>query len=91
MDIGQRHDRGDRGCDRVLEKYRAEYGRADAPFAISVLAIDAFDVDGYRRLEDLGVTHVQCVPWYFYGGDPESLDVRRDSLFRFAEEVIGKL
>jgi probable F420-dependent oxidoreductase len=74
-----------------LNVYRAEYGRADEPFVISVLAVDAFDPDGFKRLEDMGVTHAQVVPWYFYGGDPESIDVRRTSMERFAEEVMVKL
>ena len=51
---------------------------------------DAFDLDGYRRLGDLGVTELQAVPWYFNGGDPESLDNRVDSLTWFADEVIAK-
>jgi alkanesulfonate monooxygenase SsuD/methylene tetrahydromethanopterin reductase-like flavin-dependent oxidoreductase (luciferase family) len=75
----------------ALNKFRAEYGRADETFTLSVLATDAFDVDGYRRLADLGVTHAQCVPWYFYGGDPNDLGTRRDSLFRFAAEVMSKV
>jgi probable F420-dependent oxidoreductase len=73
-----------------LERYRKEYGREGEPFDVCVLAIDAFDVDGYRRLADLGVTDIQAVPWYFYGGDPESVDTRRDAMFRFAEEVIAR-
>lgn len=73
-----------------LERYRAEYGRADLPFSLNVLAIDAFDLDGYRRLADLGVTEIQAVPWYFYGGDPDDLAVRVDSLARFADTVIAR-
>ena len=49
------------------------------------------DLDGYRRLEELGVTELQTVPWYFYGGDPNDLSVKLDSLARFADEVITKL
>jgi len=59
-------------------------------FAISVMATDAFDVDGYRRLEDLGVTHAQSVPWYMHGGDPEALETKIDSLKRFGDEIISK-
>ncbi len=73
-----------------LDRYRAEYGRSDMPFSLNVLAIDAFDLDGYRRLADLGVTEIQAVPWYFYGGDPEDLSVRIDSLARFADTVIAR-
>ncbi len=36
------------------------------------------------------MTDIQAVPWYFYGGDPESVDTRRDAMFRFAEEVIAR-
>jgi hypothetical protein len=73
-----------------LHEYRREYGRDGEPFSISALALDAFDLDGYRRLADVGVTECQVVPWYFYGGDPEALDTRRDSFFRFADDVIAK-
>lgn len=73
-----------------LQEQRAELGRADEPFAVSVLATDAFDLDGYRRLADLGVTTIQCAPWYFYGGDPEAMATRRDAMFRFADDVIAK-
>lgn len=74
----------------ALNKYRAEYGTTDKPFSISVMATDAFDLDGYRRLEDLGVTHAQAVPWYFGGRDPESLDTKRDAIARFGDEIISR-
>ena len=64
------------------------FGRSDEPFEIKVLCVEAFDIDSFRRLADMGVTEIQVVPWYFYGGDPESIDVRRQALERFAEEVI---
>ena len=60
------------------------------PFAISVLSTEAFDHDGFRRLEDLGVTHAQCVPWYFYGGDPDALETRSDAMLKFGDEVIRR-
>jgi probable F420-dependent oxidoreductase len=73
-----------------LTKYRAEYGRERAPFEINVLCTDVFDLDGYRRLGDLGVTELQAVPWYFSGGDPNDLTVQLDSLGRFADEIIAR-
>lgn len=73
-----------------LTRYRAEYGRSDIPFEINALCIDAFDLDGYHRLADAGVTELQAVPWYFYGGDPNDLQVQIDSLARFADEVIAR-
>ncbi len=74
----------------ALDRYRAEYGRSDVPFEVNALCIDAFDLDGYRRLADAGVTELQTVPWYFYGGDPNDLQVQLDSLARFADEVIAR-
>jgi probable F420-dependent oxidoreductase len=74
-----------------LTARRAEHGRAHEPFEINSLCIDVFDVDGYKRLADAGVTELQAVPWYFYGGDPESLETRVDSLARFADDVMAKV
>jgi probable F420-dependent oxidoreductase len=78
--------------DRIKELgfYRAEYGREDDSFVVSAIVTDAFDPDGYQRLADLGVTHIQTVPWYLYGGDPHALETRRASLYRFADEVLER-
>ena len=72
-----------------LAFFRAEYGTASDDFEINSLCIDVWDIDGYRRLADAGVTELQAVPWYFYGGDPEALATRVDSLKRFADEIIA--
>ena len=73
-----------------LNRFRAEYGRSDTPFEINALCVDVFDLDGYRRLAEHGVTELQTVPWYFAGGDPNDLQVQLDSLGRFADEVIAR-
>jgi probable F420-dependent oxidoreductase len=73
-----------------LTRYRAEYGRTDVPFEVNVLCTDVFDLDGYRRLADHGVTELQAVPWYFTGRDPNDLQVQLDSLAWFADELIGR-
>lgn len=73
-----------------LRKLREEYGTADEPYEIKVLCVEAFDLESFGRLATMGVTEIQVVPWYFYGGDPEALDVRRAGLERFAEEIIGQ-
>lgn len=73
-----------------LNHFRAEYGRSDTPFEINALCVDVFDLDGYRRLAEHGVTELQAVPWYFSGGDPNDLQVQLDSLGRFADEVIAR-
>ena len=40
------------------------------------------------ELEEAGVTELQVLPWLHYGGDPETLDTRVLSLYRFADEFI---
>ena len=38
-------------------------------------AMDAWDLDGYRRVHEAGVTHLVTMPWYFYAG--ADADLRR--------------
>jgi len=72
-----------------IRAFRAEYGRADEPLDIIAACSDASGVDGYRRLEELGVTHIQTMPWMFYGGgDSASLREKVEGLKRFASDVI---
>lgn len=74
-----------------IDRLRRECGREREPFEIKVTPTDVFDLDGYRRLEDVGVTDVITMPWYFYPGDREQLDTRRAALERFADQFIAKL
>ncbi len=74
-----------------IHAYRDEYGRAGTPLEIVAACSDAFDADGFRRLEDVGVTHVQTMPWLMYGGSTDSLDDKVDGIRRFANDVIDKL
>jgi probable F420-dependent oxidoreductase len=73
-----------------IRGYRAEYGRTDAPLRIVAACSDAFDADGFRRLEDVGVTHVQTMPWILYRGSSDSLEDKVQGLRRFADEIIAK-
>jgi probable F420-dependent oxidoreductase len=75
----------------AIRAHRREIGRGDEPFDVIGAPKDAFDVDGYRRMEDAGVTHLWTIPWLVYGGDPASLEAKQDGLARFADEVIAKL
>lgn len=75
---------------RKLDGYRAEYGRADEPFAVYGSARDAWDLDGYRRMADAGVTHLITMPWYFYAGADADLPAKVDGIRRFADDVIAK-
>ena len=74
-----------------LRAYREECGRGGEPFEIFAACSDAFGVDGYRRLEDIGVTHLLTLPWLFYGGPTDRLDRKCLGIQRFADDVIAKL
>jgi probable F420-dependent oxidoreductase len=75
----------------AIARYRGEFGRASEPFCAVVPLTDAFDPDGYRRAEEIGVTHVLTTPWSIYGGSHRSLADKRDGLRRFADDVIAKM
>jgi alkanesulfonate monooxygenase SsuD/methylene tetrahydromethanopterin reductase-like flavin-dependent oxidoreductase (luciferase family) len=75
----------------TLRAYRAEAGREATPFSVIAAAIDAFDLDGYKRLEDAGVTHLLTMPWFFYGGPTIPLAQKIESITRFADDVIAKM
>jgi probable F420-dependent oxidoreductase len=72
-----------------LRALRKESGRDGEPFHVLASATDAFDLDGYRRLEEVGVTHLVTMPWVFYGGTLDSLDSKLRGIRRFGEEIIG--
>lgn len=73
-----------------LEELRAEYGRSDVPFEIKALCTDAFDLDGFRRMESMGVTDAMVCPWYFRPGDVDALDHQVDAVRWFGEEVVAR-
>lgn len=81
-----------------LARYREEFDRAGVPFDLNVLPIDivpnAGGLDGYAALaadiETLGMTATfQVVPWYFTGGDPGDLAVRRDAIEACGADLIA--
>jgi alkanesulfonate monooxygenase SsuD/methylene tetrahydromethanopterin reductase-like flavin-dependent oxidoreductase (luciferase family) len=87
-----------------LNTLRSEAGRGNEPFDIVLQCPDAVTVDDYRRLEDIGVTHVWVVPWHsafaaasegkiditvMYDELP-SLQVKVDAIKRFADNIIAK-
>ncbi len=75
-----------------LHHYREEAGTADRDFEVHVISLDAFSLDGVRRLEEQGVTDVIVgFRWpYSVGPDTEALQTKVDNLRRFADDVIGK-
>jgi probable F420-dependent oxidoreductase len=71
---------------------RAEYGRAAEPFEVHAISLDAFSIDGVRRLEDLGVTDAIVGFRYPYTSEPDSqpLQEKVDLLRRFADGVVSQ-
>ena len=80
-------------CLRRLAELRAEYGREREPFEVHVISLDAFSIDGVRRLEDRGVTDllVGFRNSYTLEPDTQTLDQKLEALRRYAEGVIHKL
>ncbi len=78
--------------DRIAAIRKAE-GVDGTPFEVHVISLDAYSVDGIKRLEDRGVTDVIVgfrIP-YIVGPDPEPLAKKIEHLNRFAETVIAKV
>jgi probable F420-dependent oxidoreductase len=74
-----------------LAELRKEAGRDHEPFEVHVISMDAYTVDGLRRLEDIGVTDVIVGFRYPYtrDQDDQALDTKVDALRRYAETVIA--
>jgi probable F420-dependent oxidoreductase len=76
-----------------LAELRRREGTADRPFEVHAISMDAYSVDGVRRLEDQGVTDaIVGFRWpYQVGPDPEPLAGKLTKLRRFAESIITKV
>ena len=74
-----------------VRQHRAEAGRGDAPLDVIASVSDVTDADGYRRLGDAGVTHINTIPWIFYQGATESLQEKLDGMRQFADDVIARM
>ncbi len=76
-----------------IQQYRRELQREHLPFEMLCFnARDAFDLDGFKRMRDMGVTALCTPPWFFYGGKPTSpLGFKLDAIKRFADDYIAKL
>ncbi len=81
--------------ERLLERLaelRREYGRANDPFELHVISLDAYTPDGVRRLEDLGVTDlfVGFRNSYTKEQDTETLEQKFNALRQYSDAVISK-
>jgi probable F420-dependent oxidoreductase len=76
-----------------LAGFREAEGTDGKPFEVHVISMDAYTVDGVRRLEEQGVTDVIVgFRWpYVSGPDTESLTSKIDHLRSYADTVIAPL
>lgn len=75
--------------DRI-NNWRREYGRENEPFEVMATPSDAWDIDGYKRLQDAGVSHILTMPWPFYHGESEQLEHKIDGIRRYADDIIAR-
>lgn len=73
-----------------IDNWRREYGRDNEPFEVMATPSDAWDVDGYKRLQDAGVSHILTMPWPFYHGESEKLEHKIDGIKRYADDIIAR-
>jgi alkanesulfonate monooxygenase SsuD/methylene tetrahydromethanopterin reductase-like flavin-dependent oxidoreductase (luciferase family) len=75
-----------------IHRYRKEYGTDGKPFQMISVAIDAFDLDAHKRLEDMGIDEACVMPWLFYGAKFNSpMGLKVDAIKRFGDDVISKM
>jgi probable F420-dependent oxidoreductase len=76
-----------------VREFREAAGTADRPFEIHVISMDAYTLDGLKRLEEQGVTDVIVgFRWpYVAGPDTEPLSAKLDNLRRYADSVMSKI
>lgn len=74
-----------------LHELRQEYDRSHLPFEVHAIPKNPFDLDGIKRLEELGVTDVVVQLRNVYGADTQTLTEKTDLLRKYADEVIHAL
>ena len=76
----------------VINERRAEHGRADDPFEVHAISLDAYSPEGLEKLEAAGVTDV-IVGFrdaYQPGADTQTLDEKLTMMHWYADEIIAK-
>ena len=83
--------RTSRAASERLAALRKEYGR-DGPFEIHASSLHGYQLDGVRRLEELGVTDlvVGFRNPYTRSADKQPLQEKIDLLRGYAENIISK-
>ena len=71
-----------------LNEMRRAAGRDHLPFEIIMCLKDGWDVDAFRRAEDMGVTAIQLLPAFFHLKKRSTLDEKKLFWDGFAEKVM---
>lgn len=76
---------------RKLRGLLAAEGRSNEPFEIQAVVTDVFDVDGYQRLADEGVTDLITMPWALYGHGLGKAPIEKkiEGMKRYADDLIA--
>lgn len=76
----------------VIDESRATHDRADAPFEVHAISMEAYTPEGVERLEAAGVTDaiVGFRDAYQPGPDPQTLEEKIGAMQWYADEIISK-
>ncbi len=79
------------GAIARIGELRAEYGRDKEPFEIHAISMDAYTLDGIKRLEDQGVTDAIVGFRNAYEEDRTPLQEKLDAIKTFGDNLISKV
>jgi probable F420-dependent oxidoreductase len=75
---------------KKIRELRKEFGREPNDFEVLATPMDVFDAEGFKRLEEEGVTHIMTQPWHFYTPGTQDPQEMRDAVARYAEDMISR-
>lgn len=75
---------------KEIHALRETNGRSHLPFEVMASPNDAWEVEGYKRLYEGGVTHLMTMPWVFYHGENPTLEQKIDGIKQFSSDIIAK-
>ncbi|MFP6663773.1 MAG: TIGR03619 family F420-dependent LLM class oxidoreductase [Deltaproteobacteria bacterium] len=73
-----------------LQELRREYDRENEPFELHIISMDAYSVDGLKRLEDKGITDVIIGFRDFYRGSDIPYEEKLKPIETFANDIIAR-
>jgi probable F420-dependent oxidoreductase len=72
-----------------LSAYRRDSPLAGEPMEICAATNDAYTLDHYQRLQEIGVSYLITAPWMMYPGAADSLERKCDAIRRFGDEMVA--